>query len=157
MNCQRMSTRRAPNAFRMPISRVRSVTETSMMFMMPMPPTTSEIPAMLANSTVSVFDTSLAVATRSSWELIVKSFFVTPCRSRSSAAISSFAWANLLGLAHLHRDLVDVGLPLGIADVGNTRLHRRQRNDHQVVLVPVPPTLRPCGSITPITRKLKLK
>ena len=28
---------------RIPISRVRSVTETSMMFMMPMPPTTSEI------------------------------------------------------------------------------------------------------------------
>ena len=29
----------APSAFRMPISRVRSVTDTSMMFMMPMPPT----------------------------------------------------------------------------------------------------------------------
>ena len=34
----------APIAFRMPISRVRSETETSMMFMMPMPPTRSEIP-----------------------------------------------------------------------------------------------------------------
>ena len=32
----------APTARRMPISRVRSVTETSMMFMMPTPPTTSE-------------------------------------------------------------------------------------------------------------------
>ena len=30
---------------RMPISRVRSVTLTSMMFMMPMPPTSSEMPA----------------------------------------------------------------------------------------------------------------
>ena len=30
-------------AMRMPISRVRSVTDTSMMFMMPMPPTSSEI------------------------------------------------------------------------------------------------------------------
>ena len=29
----------APSALRMPISRVRSVTDTSMMFMMPMPPT----------------------------------------------------------------------------------------------------------------------
>ena len=29
----------APSAFRIPISRVRSVTDTSMMFMMPMPPT----------------------------------------------------------------------------------------------------------------------
>ena len=34
-----MSRRRAPTALRMPISRVRSVTLTSMMFMMPMPPT----------------------------------------------------------------------------------------------------------------------
>src|SRR5205807_807803 len=40
-NCQRMSLRRAPRAFRTPISRVRSVTETSMMFMTPMPPTIS--------------------------------------------------------------------------------------------------------------------
>ena len=30
---------------RIPISRVRSVTDTSMMFMMPTPPTSSEIPA----------------------------------------------------------------------------------------------------------------
>ena len=35
----------APIAMRMPISRVRSVTETSMMFMIPMPPTRSETPA----------------------------------------------------------------------------------------------------------------
>ena len=35
-------------AFRMPISRVRSRTETSMMFMIPMPPTTSAIEAMPA-------------------------------------------------------------------------------------------------------------
>jgi len=32
----------APMDMRMPISRVRSVTETSMMFMMPMPPTSSD-------------------------------------------------------------------------------------------------------------------
>ena len=41
-----MSLRRAPSALRMPISRVRSVTLTSMMFMMTIPPTTSEISAM---------------------------------------------------------------------------------------------------------------
>ena len=35
----------APRALRMPISRVRSVTDTSMMFMMPMPPTTREMAA----------------------------------------------------------------------------------------------------------------
>ena len=37
--------RRAPSALRMPISRVRSVTDTSMMFMITMPPTSSEIAA----------------------------------------------------------------------------------------------------------------
>ncbi len=40
--CQRMSRRRAPSDFRKPISRVRSLTTISMMFMMTMPPTTSE-------------------------------------------------------------------------------------------------------------------
>ena len=40
-----MSARRAPIALRIPISRVRSVTLTSMMFMTPIPPTSSEIAA----------------------------------------------------------------------------------------------------------------
>ena len=39
-----MSDRRAPSALRSPISRVRSVTTISMMFMMTMPPTTSDRP-----------------------------------------------------------------------------------------------------------------
>ena len=43
-NWTRMSWRRAPTALRRPISRVRSVTDTSMMFMMPMPPTSSAMP-----------------------------------------------------------------------------------------------------------------
>ncbi len=42
--CEAMSARLAPRAFRSPISRVRSVTTISMMFMMTMPPTTSESP-----------------------------------------------------------------------------------------------------------------
>ena len=40
--CVVMSDRRAPSALRSPISRVRSVTTISMMFMMTMPPTTSD-------------------------------------------------------------------------------------------------------------------
>ncbi len=44
-NCIRMSFGRAPSALRIPISRVRSVTLTSMMFMITMPPTTSEMSA----------------------------------------------------------------------------------------------------------------
>ena len=40
--CDMMSERRAPSALRRPISRVRSLTTISMMFMMTMPPTTSD-------------------------------------------------------------------------------------------------------------------
>jgi hypothetical protein len=49
-NWEMMSRRFAPRARRMPISRVRSVTVASMMFMMPMPPTTSEMPAIITSS-----------------------------------------------------------------------------------------------------------
>ena len=40
---------------RMPISRVRSVTDTSMMFMIPMPPTISDTDAIDASSHVMIF------------------------------------------------------------------------------------------------------
>src|SRR6185437_14032127 len=46
MNWRFTSASVAPTAMRIPISRVRSVTDTSMMFMMPMPPTSSETLAM---------------------------------------------------------------------------------------------------------------
>ncbi len=49
-----MSRRVAPRARRMPISRVRSVTVASMMFMMPMPPTSSEMPAISTSSTLNI-------------------------------------------------------------------------------------------------------
>ena len=41
----------APTASRRPISRVRSVTETSMMFMIPMPPTINDTDAIAPSST----------------------------------------------------------------------------------------------------------
>ena len=44
-NWRSTSDARAPTAMRRPISRVRSVTDTIMMFMMPTPPTTSEMSA----------------------------------------------------------------------------------------------------------------
>ena len=46
--------RRAPTAIRIPISRVRSVTLTSMMFMMPMPPTSRETAAIAASNVVRI-------------------------------------------------------------------------------------------------------
>ena len=49
----------------MPISRVRSVTDTSMIFMMPMPPTINETEAMLPSSnamTVALLDAASAIS-----------------------------------------------------------------------------------------------
>ena len=48
-----MSRRLAPRDFRMPISRVRSVTDTSMMFIMPMPPTSREMAAMATSTAMT--------------------------------------------------------------------------------------------------------
>ena len=49
-NWLRMSFRLAPKDLRTPISRVRSVTDTSMMFIMPMPPTSREMAAMATST-----------------------------------------------------------------------------------------------------------
>ena len=53
-NWARMTRSLAPRALRMPISFVRSVTDTSMMFMMPMPPTSSEMLAMPVRMTMTM-------------------------------------------------------------------------------------------------------
>ena len=53
-NCIIMSRSRAPMLIRRPISRVRSVTETYMIFIMPIPPTSSEIPATQASKIVII-------------------------------------------------------------------------------------------------------
>ena len=63
----------APSALRMPISRVRSVTDTSMMFMMPMPPTMRLTAAMLASSAVNTWVVCCCVARKSCWLRILKS------------------------------------------------------------------------------------
>ncbi len=53
-NCMVMSRRFAPDVRRTPISRVRSTTDVSMMFMMPMPPTSSASTATLPITTLKV-------------------------------------------------------------------------------------------------------
>jgi hypothetical protein len=58
---------------RRPISRVRSVTETSMMFMMPMPPTSRLTEATLISSSVMVRAISVRVAAISSSVRTLKS------------------------------------------------------------------------------------
>ena len=69
-NCTRMALLGAPRALRVPISRVRSVTETSMMFITPMPPTTSEMPAMTAMAMETVSSMLLI------WETMVSMLMV---------------------------------------------------------------------------------
>ncbi len=72
-NWKRMSRFLAPIAFRMPISRVRSRTETSMMFMIPIPPTTSEIEAIPASRTVSSPVIEPTVVSSWAWSNTLKS------------------------------------------------------------------------------------
>ncbi len=54
------------SAFRNPISRVRSLTETNMMFMTPIPPTNNDSAAMPVSSTVRVLLTEVAVVSSAS-------------------------------------------------------------------------------------------
>ena len=63
----------APSALRSPISRIRSVTDTSMMFMTPIPPTSSEMAAMPASNTVRVLSTEVAVDKSDCCVVMVKS------------------------------------------------------------------------------------
>ena len=56
----------------MPISRVRSVTETSMMFMMPMPPTSSDTAAMPVSRYVKTCVVSPSVLRKSAWLRIME-------------------------------------------------------------------------------------
>jgi hypothetical protein len=58
----RITRRGAPSALRMPISRVRSVTVTSMMLVMPMPPTSRLMPATAPSSVVNVSAVSVCVS-----------------------------------------------------------------------------------------------
>ena len=62
-NCRMISFFFAPSDLRMPISRVRSVTETNMMFIMPMPPTSSEMPAMPTSTMVIILVISVMEST----------------------------------------------------------------------------------------------
>ena len=71
-----MSARRAPIALRMPISRVRSVTETSMMFITPIPPTSSEIAATAPSSVVKTSVRGVATSRTAPWLMTWKPGFV---------------------------------------------------------------------------------
>ncbi len=99
-----MSLRRAPTAMRRPISLVRSVTDTSMMFMMPMPPTISEMTAVAPSRKLRMFCVSVRVRMNSAMSRTRKSSGVperTRRRSRSSVSISACASLISSGRWHL--------------------------------------------------------
>ncbi len=98
-NWSRMSRLRAPIAFRIPISRVRSRTETSMMFMIPMPPTTREIEAMPPRSSVSRPVTDENVSSSWAWLAMLKSSFVPFVPWRTSRAVVIRAWVAAMSEA----------------------------------------------------------
>jgi hypothetical protein len=79
MNCARIALGRAPSALRTPISRVRSITDTSMMFMTPTPPTSSAMRQMAPAAAV--------MATAKPWSS-------SPSLSLSNISKSS-AWLGL--------------------------------------------------------------
>src|SRR5450759_3556480 len=74
-NCNKISNPFPPIAIRSPISLVRSVTDTYIMFMIPIPPTRREIPAIAPSKIVRILLTELKVDNNSAWFLIVKSFW----------------------------------------------------------------------------------
>ncbi len=88
-NWPRIAPRGAPMALRMPISRVRSVTVTSMMLVMPIPPTSRLIAATAPSRTVNVRLDSLTADWTLAWLDTVKS--VVPWRCPRIPVIS--AWA----------------------------------------------------------------
>ena len=70
-NCRMIAPSLAPSALRIPISRVRSVTDTSMIFIMPMPPTTSEMAAMPARMQTIMFTMEFMLSSISAMEMTV--------------------------------------------------------------------------------------
>ena len=108
---------------RRPISRVRSVTETSMMFMMPTPPTTSEMAAtnsnsMLINSVVG--DKVLVISVMSRMLKSSSSPGWMRWRSWSKLGDLGHGRRDLLGRRRFDQDLVDVGEADGLRRVGSS-------------------------------------
>ena len=83
-----MSRSVAPTARRTPISRIRSSTEASMMFMMPMPPTSSEMDAIAPSTTLKIVLVRCSWRSSSSGTVISKSTTVL-CRRASIRCATS--------------------------------------------------------------------
>src|ERR1044071_6465662 len=105
-----MSVPCAPTAIRTPISRVRSVTLTSIMFMIPIPPTTSDTPAIAPSKSVITPGTNIMSLSEQRNDLLLGGL-------------------ELLRIGDLHVNVPEVCAT-------DHTLHRaRVRHDYDVVLV----------------------
>jgi len=95
MNWNNISRLLAPTAFLSPISRVLSVTVTNIIFIIPIPPTNKETPAMPPSIPLRVSMIPSKVFKMSFCSLIAKSFF--PCRSMIIRRVSSIAFLTVSG------------------------------------------------------------
>ena len=96
-NCARIVSRRAPTTFLTPISRVRSVTDTSITFMMPIPLTSNAMNATARSVSVSTAEIFWAAARRpvrfSTWYRASRR-----CRLRRTSAKSRVTLATASAL-----------------------------------------------------------
>ena len=125
---------RAPTAIRRPISRVRSVTETSMMFMMPTPPTTSEMAATTSSKAPINSEAEDIVLVISVMSRMLKSSSaigrkVMPLAQQAGDLVDGLR--DLLGGGGLGEDLVHVGEAHRLRRVGD--LGRRTAPDRAAV------------------------
>ena len=110
-----MSRFLAPRARRTPISRVRSVTVASMMFMMPMPPTSREMAAIEPSTMLKIRLVVLGLAEQfERHDHLVVLLLVEPVEQGLDLRIGGF---HGFEIAHLDRDLVQFDL-LGLEAAG---------------------------------------
>ncbi len=119
----------------MPISLVRSSTETSMMFITPMPPTSSEIAATAPRSNVSWPVVCVSVAAICSMDWIRKSGELagTWWRVRSRLVISSITWSVYLRIGDRKTNRRNDVAALRRTRLGNHHLHCGQRDIDNIV------------------------
>ena len=131
-NCSSTSRAIAPTASRVPISRVRSVTDTSMMFMMPTPPTIRLTAATAPSSAVSTRVELVNALLTSFRSRTLKSFVGAVAELAPLAQQPLELRLHLLrrnAVARRHHDVVHVGV------ARHPPLQGAQRHDDHVVLV----------------------
>src|SRR5208337_3716261 len=129
-SCSTRSRRQAPTAIRTPNSRVLSPTETSMMFMMLMPPTARETEAEAKSSQASA-----RVAPARAWRMSGGVFDRKVVRRVTPESMSAAQHKSQLGrIGHLDGNEVEGVSRSYVRRADEPALRHRERNEHDVVL-----------------------